>query len=227
MSIKDRLLQIKQQLPETVKLVVVSKYHSPEEILEVYNEGVRDFGENHAQELIPKYELLPKDIAWHYIGTLQRNKVKQIIPFVSLIQSVSSEALYDEIVKRASAISRKVDILFQIHIAQEETKSGFAIEEAKETILKLSLRSEDNPYRRVRGLMGMATLTDDSSQIKKEFRELHTLYESIKKELPMEVAASFDTLSMGMSSDWPLAVSEDSNLVRIGTAIMGERNYNR
>lgn len=223
MPLKERLNTIEKALPSEVTLVVVSKFHSPEEIMEAYEAGVRNFGENLAQELIPKYEALPKDIHWHYIGGLQRNKVRQIISFVDLIHSVDSVRLYEEIVRRASMIPRCVDILFQVHIAQEETKGGFAQEEAKEAILALCNRTEDKPYRRIRGLMGMATLTEDSSQIKKEFSSLKKLFEEIKAHLPADEKTHFDTLSMGMSSDWELAVEEGSNLVRIGTAIMGKR----
>lgn len=225
MTLQERLNRVEKELPQGVTLVVVSKFHPVEEILEAYEAGVRDFGENLAQELLPKHEALPKDIRWHYIGGLQRNKVKQIIPFVSLIHSVDSERLYKEIVKRAAEIPRRVDILFQVHIAQEETKGGIPREEAKKRILDLASRAEDKAYVRARGVMGMATLTTDSAQIKQEFAFLKSLFEEVKEMLPKEEAAHFDILSMGMSSDWKLALEEGSTLVRIGTAIMGERKY--
>lgn len=223
MTLPQRLEQIKSELPDGVRLVVVSKFHPIEEIQNVYDLGVRDFGENIVQELLPKYEALPKDIRWHFIGGLQRNKVRQIIPFVSLIHSVDSVRLYEEIIKRAASIPRSVDILFQVHIAEETTKSGFAVAEAKETILELCSRTEDAPFRVVRGLMGMATNTEDSTLVGKEFATLNQLFETIKSSLPQPQADRFNILSMGMSQDWQIAVREGSNLVRIGSLIMGQR----
>lgn len=226
MMIAEKIHQIQDVLPQGVKLVVVSKFHPTDKILEVYRQGIRDFGENLAQEMLLKEKALPKDIRWHFIGRLQRNKVRQIIPFVSMIHSVDSELLYEEIVKRAAAVPRCVDILFQVHIAQEETKGGFSPEEAEEKILQLCCRSGDAPYRRVRGLMGMATNTDNLDQVRQEFAMLHRIFQDVKAKLPQEQGAeAFDTLSMGMSHDWKIAVEEGSSLIRVGSLIMGEREY--
>ncbi len=224
--IVDNLKAVEATLPQEVTLVVISKFHPIDEILEVYNQGVRNFGENLAQELIPKYEALPKDINWHFVGSLQRNKVKQIIPFVSMIHSVDSIRLYEEIIKRARAVPRQVDLLLQVHIAEEETKSGFAPDEIEAVVNDIRLRQNDAPYRRIRGLMGMATNTHNTQQIKNEFHNLKKLFDRIRKTLPLNEKDYFDTLSMGMSGDWELAVEQGSTLVRIGSKIMGERQYN-
>ncbi len=226
MSIKERIDEVQHQLPDEVRLVVVSKFHSVDEIMEAYHAGIRDFGENHVQELLSKVALLPNDIRWHFIGNLQRNKVKQLLPVAHMIQGVSSERLYREIVTRASMLSLCPDILIEVHIGQEETKDGFAAGELMDYLRHFVSQRDDHPHRRIRGLMGMASFTDDKEQVRREFKELKALFEIAKKELFAD-DPYFDTLSMGMSSDWKIAVEEGSTLVRIGSYIMGERDYNK
>jgi pyridoxal phosphate enzyme, yggS family len=222
MSIVDSLASVKATLPGGVKLIAVSKTHSTERILEAYNAGQRAFGENKVQELVPKYEALPKDIEWHLIGHLQRNKVKLIVPFVSLIHSVDSEKLLSAIDQEAEKAEREVKCLIQVHIAEEETKFGFTPDEA----FRFFVDKRPAAYKHVRiaGLMGMATLTDDTTRIRKEFSLLHDLFEKVRAEgnVPKE---DFSTLSMGMSSDYPIAVESGSTMVRVGSAIFGKRDY--
>lgn len=224
MTIAQRIEEVRKQLPTDVQLVVVSKFHSPEEIMEAYNAGIRDFGENHVQELLPKMEALPKDIRWHFVGSLQRNKIKLIVPFVSLIHSIGTLRLYEEVVNRAKSVNRCIDLLIEIHIGQEESKSGFSPEESLDFLREIASRDEDTPYRRIRGLMGMASLTDNKAQIRQEFALLKQLFDEAQVK-HFTNTSHFDTLSMGMSSDWQEAVEEGSNLIRVGTYIMGERNY--
>lgn len=218
MSITENVVKLKSTIPSHVKLVVVTKTHPPEKILQVYHAGHRIFGENKVQELLKKQELLPNDIEWHLIGHLQTNKVKKVVPFVHLIHSVDSMKLLKEINKQAEKINRVVNCLLQIHIAREETKFGLSFSEAEE-ILKSNELTKLN-YVRIVGLMGMATLTDDHTQIRKEFRSLKKFYDSIISTHP-----SFVVLSMGMSSDYYIAIEEGSNLIRVGSLIFGERTY--
>ena len=222
MSIVDSLAPVKATLPRGVKLIAVSKTHSTERILEAYNAGQRAFGENKVQELVPKYEALPKDIEWHLIGHLQRNKVKLVVPFVSLIHSVDSEKLLSAIDQEAEKAEREVKCLIQVHIAEEETKFGFTPDEA----FRFFVDKRPAAYKHVRiaGLMGMATLTDDTTRIRKEFSLLHDLFEKVRAEGNV-TKEDFSTLSMGMSSDYPIAVESGSTMVRVGSAIFGKRDY--
>lgn len=222
MSIVDSLASVKATLPGGVRLIAVSKTHSTERILEAYNAGQRAFGENKVQELVPKYEALPKDIEWHLIGHLQRNKVKLVVPFVSLIHSVDSEKLLSAIDQEAEKAEREVKCLIQVHIAEEETKFGFTPDEA----FRFFVDKRPAAYKHVRiaGLMGMATLTDDTTRIRKEFSLLHDLFEKVRAEGNV-TKEDFSTLSMGMSSDYPIAVESGSTMVRVGSAIFGKRDY--
>lgn len=224
-TIRERLDQIRPQIPSNATLVVVSKYHTVEEIKEAYDAGVRDFGENRVQELVSKVDKLPGDIRWHLIGSLQRNKVKYIAPFITSIQSIESLALYDEVERRAAQHNRTIDCLVEVYVAQEETKSGVPYDEVEAFFAALLDRqAEGNAHIRLRGLMGMATHTDSEAEIRAEFAKLRDLFYRLKEGL-MSQYPCFDTLSMGMSEDWSIALSEGSNMVRIGTAIMGPRAY--
>lgn len=216
MSIQQNLLELKSTLPSSVTLVVVSKTFPVEDIREAYNAGQRDFGENRVQEMTEKQPLLPEDVRWHQIGHLQTNKVKYIAPFVYLIHSVDSEKLIKEINKQAIKVQRTISVLLQIHIAEEEQKFGFDFSEAEE-LLKEDLVSQF-PNIRIIGLMGMATFTDDSSRVRKEFSGLHDFYQKLKAKNPQ-----FTTLSMGMSGDYHLAIQEGSTMIRVGSKIFGRR----
>ncbi len=221
MPIPDNLNQIKKELPETVKLVAVSKTKSVEAILEAYNAGHRSFGENKAQELSEKYPLLPKDIKWHFIGHLQSNKVKYIAPFVNLIHSVDSVKLLGEINKHAQKNDRVIDCLLQFHIATEETKFGLNLREAISILESDYFKSLLNV--RIVGIMGMATFTDDHDLVRREFKSLKESFDHMKANYFSKVA-SFKEISMGMSDDYPLAIEEGSTLIRVGSAIFGSRN---
>lgn len=201
-------------------LVVVSKTYSSDRIMEVYERGIRIFGENKVQEILEKSDVLPADIQWHMIGHLQSNKVKQIVPFITLIHSVDSEKLLKEIQKQAKKIEQKVDVLLQMHIAKEDTKYGLDENELK-TILE-NLNSGKYSHVNIRGMMGMATFSDDENIVRNEFKTLKVLFDSVKLSLK---SPDFDTLSMGMSGDYELAIEEGSNMVRIGSLIFGKRNY--
>jgi len=201
-------------------LVAVSKTYSTEDILEVYQAGVRDFGENRVQEVVPKFEALPKDIRWHLIGHLQSNKVKYIAPFVALIHSVDSASLAKTIHQQALKNNRVIDVLLQVHIAAEEHKFGFSEEELSAFLSGLS--EEALTGIRIRGLMGMATFTEDEQQVRTEFRFLKQLFDQIREAF-FKTDAAFDTLSMGMSGDYEIALSEGSNMLRVGSLIFGKR----
>jgi hypothetical protein len=221
MSIADNIKRLKNET-DTIKvqLIAVSKTKPEEEIMEAYNAGQRVFGENMVQELVDKYEHLPKDIQWHLIGHLQSNKVKYIAPFISMIQSVDSMKLLQEIDKHAQKHNRVIDCLLQVYIADEETKYGLGFDEAIEL-----LRSEqfaDLKNVRIRGLMGIATNTESEKQIKEEFYELKTFFDGIKQSF-FRKDDSFDKLSMGMSSDYKIAIEQGSNMVRLGSTIFGQR----
>lgn len=216
MSVSENLKQIKKDLPAHVKLVAVTKTYPLDKILEAYNAGHKIFGENRVQELAPKHQDLPKDIEWHLIGHLQTNKVKYIAPFVSMIHSVDSLKLLQEINKCAEKSRRTIDCLLQIHIAQEETKFGLSFEEAEEIIK--SKEVSEMKHIRITGLMGMTTLTDDEEQIRKEFRSLKTFYDRLNTQYSI-----LNTLSMGMSSDYKIAIEEGSDLIRVGSLIFGNR----
>jgi len=222
MIIKNNIDKIRQAIPEGCTLVVVSKTHPIEKIQEVYTTGHRIFGENKVQELVAKYEALPNDIQWHLIGHLQTNKVKYVTPFVHLIQSVDSVRLLQEINKQAIRNKRVVHCLLQVHIAQEETKFGFSTEEVLTFVASAELSQLQSV--KIVGLMGMATYTEDVGQIRKEFQILKNLFDTLKKiNLPTNM--SMQELSMGMSSDYTIAIEEGSTMVRVGSAIFGERNY--
>ncbi len=216
MGIAERLNGIKEALPDGICLVAVSKTKSEAEILEAYATGQRDFGENKVQELVAKYEALPRDIRWHMIGHLQRNKVKYLIDFITLIHGVDSLRLLREIDKRAAAAGRVVDCLLQVHIAEESSKFGFDRDELRELFAGGEL--DRLPHVRIRGLMGMATFTEDQQQVRREFRSLKTLFDA-----HCAGRAKADILSMGMSGDYAIAVEEGSNMVRIGSSIFGSR----
>jgi pyridoxal phosphate enzyme (YggS family) len=212
--IKQNLEKIKQQLPSNVQLVVVSKFRPIEQLIEVYESGEREFAENRVQEMVTKYEALPKDINWHLIGHLQTNKVKYIAPFVSLIHSVDSLELAQEISKLALKNNRIIPILLQVHVAQEDSKFGLKPEIA-ETVCKQIIGL---PNIKIKGIMGMATFTEDENLIKKEFQQLKGIFEALK-ETCFKKDENFNTLSMGMSGDYKLAVEEGSTLVRIGSLV--------
>ena len=214
MSVTAAIQQLKQALPSTVQLVAVSKFKPARDILEAYGAGQRDFGENRPQELAAKAPVLPADIRWHFIGHLQTNKVKLVVPHAALIQSVDSEKLLAEIDRVARGLGRRVDILLEVHIASEESKQGFSPEEAE----ALARRMDDYPSVRLRGVMGMATNTRDSAQVRREFQTLKALSQRLS-DIPC-----CDQLSMGMSQDWRIAVEEGTTIVRIGTLIFGKRN---
>lgn len=216
-DIARQLKAIREELPQGVVLVAVSKTKSEAAIMEAYGAGQRVFGENKVQELVAKHEALPGDIEWHMIGHLQRNKVKYLIGFVSLIHGVDSLRLLQEIDKRARGAGRVVDCLLQVHIAEEETKFGF---DAPELLAHLEEGTFDAFKNvRIRGLMGMATFTDDTERVRREFRSLKTLFDRLQEAWP-----GVDILSMGMSGDYPIAVEEGSTMVRIGSSIFGARN---
>ncbi|MDR2147069.1 MAG: YggS family pyridoxal phosphate-dependent enzyme [Tannerella sp.] len=221
MSIKNNILSIQSTLPEGVRLVAVSKFHPVETIREAYDAGQRVFGENRVQELADKQPVLPPDIEWHFIGTLQTNKVKYIVPYIAMIQSVDSEKLLQEIDSQARKINRTVNVLIEIHIAEEASKHGFLPDECKE--LFTNDLSKKYPNVKICGLMGMATFTDNVGQVEREFEKLHDLFEEIRA-LPQTDEAVFQELSMGMSDDYLLAVKQGSTIVRIGSKIFGERN---
>lgn len=222
MSISENIQKIKASIPRHVNLVAVSKTHPPELILEAYNRGQRHFGENKVQELIAKETHLPKDIYWHMIGHLQSNKVKFIAPFVSLIHGVDSLSLLKTIDKEAKKVNRTIDCLLQLHIATEASKFGFSQDELKAVLADSEIWKLENI--RVCGLMGMATFTDDEKQVLNEFSGLKLFYDQIKKEY-FNTDAHFKVLSMGMSDDYQVAIEAGSNLIRVGSAIFGEREY--
>ncbi len=222
MNISENLLKIKNQIPQKVKLIAVSKTKPNEDILEAYNSGHKFFGENKVQDLEKKYEELPKDIEWHYIGHLQRNKVKNIAPFVSLIHAVDSLRLLRKINEEAAKNNRTINCLLQMHIAKESAKFGLDINELKE-ILSSEEYSSMNRIKIV-GLMGMATYTEDKTIIKNEFDYLKKCFDEIKKEF-FGKSNDFKEISMGMSGDYDIAVESGSTMIRIGSIIFGKRNY--
>lgn len=224
MSIKNNLQFFLQNLPPDCQLIAVSKTKPVEAIREAYDAGQRVFGENKVQELVPKYEALPKDIQWHLIGHLQSNKVKYIAPFVHLIHSIDSFKLLEEVNKQAVKVNRTLSCLLQLHIAEEETKFGFSEDEVKDLLASAELQKLENIQ--IAGLMGMATFTEDQEQIRREFRGLRALYERLKaSSLPPQVMMRH--LSMGMSSDYRIAIEEGSTMIRVGTAIFGDRKYDQ
>ena len=218
-KIAENISSIKATLPSGVTLVAVSKFHPTEAILEAYNSGQRIFGESRVQELVAKHATLPQDIEWQMIGHLQTNKVRAIAPFISLIQSVDSARLAECINREAERVGRTIDILLEIRVAQEESKSGWEYPELLDFLHSGAVAEMKN--LRIRGVMGMATNTDDEARIRADFEQLA----QYKKELAPMFDASFDTLSMGMSDDYALAVECGSTMVRVGSSIFGVREY--
>ena len=212
-DIRQHIAAIRQHIPQDVTMICVSKFHTNEAIMQAYQAGERDFGESRMQELLPKHEALPKDIRWHFIGHLQTNKVKMIVPFVHLIHSVDSLRLLECINREAEKIGRTVRVLLEVHVAKEETKSGFTPEE----LLSLDLPLSTLNHVEICGIMGMATNTDDQQEIRRCFREIKNLAHSLPIEQPI--------ISMGMSDDYLLAIQEGSTMLRIGSSIFGERHY--
>jgi pyridoxal phosphate enzyme (YggS family) len=221
MSIADNIKSLKNEtIPKKVTLIAVSKTKPVADIQEAYDAGQRLFGENTVQEMVEKYEQLPKDIEWHQIGHLQSNKVKYIAPFISMIQSVDSLKLLQEINKQAEKNKRVIDCLLQIYIADEETKFGLGFDEAIELLRSDEFATFKNI--RIRGLMGIATNTDKEKQLKDEFQELKTFFDGIKQSF-FRKEESFDVISMGMSSDYEIAIEQGSNMIRVGSTIFGGR----
>lgn len=222
MSIAENLKTLRQDIPENVKLVCVSKFHPVDELQEAYDAGERIFGESRVQELTEKQPQLPTDIQWHFIGHLQTNKIKYIAPFVSLIHSIDSFKLLKEIDKQAAKNNRTIDCLLQLHIAEEDTKFGFTRDELVQLLESDDFAQLQNI--RVVGLMGMATYTDDEKQVAKEFADLKNIFEEIKNRYFNDVD-TFKELSMGMSQDYKIGITQGSTMIRIGTAIFGSRGY--
>ncbi len=221
MSIADNIKSLKKETDIiNVTLIAVSKTKSEEEVMEAYHAGQRLFGENMVQELVEKYEHLPKDIEWHLIGHLQSNKVKYIAPFISMIESVDSLKLLQEIDKHAQKHNRVIDCLLQVYIADEETKYGLGFDEVIELLRSDEYQALKNI--RIRGVMGIATNTDNAKQIKEEFYELKTFFDGIKQSY-FRKDSSFDVVSMGMSADYKIAIEQGSNMVRLGSTVFGER----
>ena len=223
MSIADNLKQVLAELPQGVRLVAVSKFHPNEAIEEAYQAGQRIFGESKVQEMTAKYESLPKDIEWHFIGHLQSNKIKYMIPYVAMIHGIDTYKLLAEVNKQAGKAGRTVNCLLQIHVAQEETKFGFSPEECREMLDAGEWKAL--AHVRICGLMGMASNTDNIEQINGEFRLLSSLFKEIKENWFAD-SDVFRELSMGMSHDYHEAIASGSTLVRVGCKIFGEREYN-
>lgn len=219
-AIQNHLQNITNELPQGVTLVAVSKYHPASDILEAYHAGQRVFGENLAREMQNKHDILPKDIQWHFIGHLQKNKVKYIAPFVSMIQSVDSIQLLQEIDRQAAKHNRIIPCLLQIHVAQEQTKFGLTFQECLDLLEEGSWRQLT--HIRIDGIMGIATHTEDTSLIRKEFQFLNNLFKQVKETYFLN-DDNFSYKSWGMSDDYQLALQENSNTIRIGSAIFGNR----
>lgn len=222
MDVAQKIKEFRQLVPSGIEIVAVSKFHPAEMILEAYNAGQRCFGESRVQEFLAKVPILPQDIKWHFIGHLQTNKVKQIIGKTALIESVDSEKLLDVIDRESEKAGVVTNVLMQAHVAREETKFGFYPEEMLDYFHRRKFESLKATH--ICGLMGMATNTDDESRIREDFSKLHQLFRQIRDDRNLELRG-FDLLSMGMSGDWPLAVEEGANIVRIGSAIFGSRYY--
>ena len=222
MNIADNLQQVLNELPEGVRLVAVSKFHPNEAIEEAYRSGQRVFGESKVQEMTAKYESLPKDIEWHFIGHLQTNKIKYIVPYVALIHGIDSYKLLVEVNKQAEKAGKVVNCLLQLHIAEEETKFGFSFEECRDMLAEGEWKTLSNIQ--LCGLMGMATNTDDNEQIEKEFCSLSSFFKEVKDSWFADTEA-FRELSMGMSHDNHQAIAAGSTLIRVGSKIFGDRTY--
>ena len=222
MSVSENLRKLRESIPSGVELVAVSKFHPVEALLEAYETGQRVFGESRANELCEKAKVMPADVRWHFIGHLQTNKVRQILPHVSLIHSVDSARLLSLIDSEAARIDRRVPVLLQVHVAREETKYGFAPDELIELVTPQLL--SDMKHVEIAGVMGMASNVDDEERIREDFRQIRLTFDALKNG-PMSHNDSFTIVSMGMSHDWPIAVSEGADMIRVGTTIFGEREY--
>ena len=220
--IQEQISQIKSAVPAQVRLVAVSKFHPIEALQDAYEGGQRIFGESKVQEMTQKYEALPKDIEWHFIGHLQTNKIKYMAPYVALIHGVDSYKLLSEINKQATKAGRIIPCLLQIHIAQEETKFGFSTDECRAMLDEGMWRTLT--HVQIAGVMGMATNTDDLGQVEAEFATLNDFFRELK-ETHFGDCPHFKEISMGMSDDYPLAIAHGSTLIRVGSKIFGERNY--
>ncbi|MBO7073505.1 MAG: YggS family pyridoxal phosphate-dependent enzyme [Bacteroidales bacterium] len=223
MMVKENLETVRKTIPSGVLLVAVSKTKPVEDLQEAYDAGQRVFGENHALEMRDKHEVLPKDIDWHFIGHLQTNKIKYIVQYVRLIHSIDTFNLLQAVNKEAVKHDRVVDCLLQFHIAEEETKFGLSMEEAEEILNSDIFKTMKNV--RICGVMGMATNTDNMTQVRKEFHHLKEIFDTLKAKYFAD-CEWFKEISMGMSHDYPIAIEEGSTMVRVGSKIFGERNYN-
>ncbi len=221
-EVKENLSRVISRLPEGVELVAVSKFHHADLIMEAYQAGQRIFGESRVMELLDKIKILPEDIRWHFIGHLQTNKVRKLIGHVHLIESVDSERLLDLIDSESRRIGVITNVLMQVHVAREETKFGFYPEELAEYFNQHRFENLTNVH--ICGIMGMASNTDDMDRVRDDFKKIHKVFSDIRNDASLGLRG-FNTLSMGMSGDWEIAVKEGSNLVRIGSAIFGNRQY--
>ena len=222
MSIAENLKKIEETIPDHVSLVAVSKFHPHTEVKDLYDAGQRIFGESRMQEISSKHTLLPSDIEWHFIGHLQRNKVKDIIPYIHTIHSVDSERLLDEINIQSTKQQKKVKCLLQLHIAKEDSKYGFNFDECKKLLTSEKWKSYEYAY--IGGVMGMATFTNDTDLVRREFKELKLFFNELKETFFVD-DDRFKDISMGMSGDYQIAIEEGSTMIRIGTSLFGEREY--
>lgn len=224
MSVRENLLQVKSQVPDNVCLIAVSKTKPVEAIQEAYDCGQRVFGENKAQEMRDKHAVLPQDIQWHMIGHLQENKIKYIIPYVTMIHSIDSLKLLKEVNKKAMQCERVVDCLIEMDISHEDSKFGLSIEELRDMLESEDFQAMNNV--RICGLMGIGSITDDREKTRQEFRNLKNMFEDIRKEY-FQDKEYFTHISMGMSGDYDIAIEEGSTFVRVGSKIFGERDYSK
>ena len=222
--IKENLEKIRATVPEGVTLVAVSKTKPISDLQEAYDAGQRVFGENYPQEMRDKHEVLPTDIQWHFIGHLQTNKIKYIIPYVTLIHSIDTANLLEAVNKEAKKHDRVVDCLLQFHIALEETKFGLDLEEARQLLESDAYKQMENV--RICGVMGMGTFTDNMEEVRKEFKHLKSIFDTLKKDYFAD-QPQFKEISMGMSEDYPIAIEEGATLIRVGSKIFGARVYNK
>jgi pyridoxal phosphate enzyme (YggS family) len=222
MTIAEKIRQLRKDIPSNVKIIVISKTRSVDEIMEAYHAGQRIFGENKARELVSKQALLPSDIEWHFIGHLQTNKVKYIVPVTSMIQSIDSLKLLKMVNREAQEFNRSINCLLQFHIATEETKFGLDLQEA--IALVQTMRNEKMKNVSIHGVMGMATYSDDQGLISREFQMLKSCFSQLKRDF-FSTDQEFKEISMGMSGDYLSAIHEGSTMIRVGTVIFGERNY--
>ena len=221
-NIAENIKLLQSTLPANVSLVAVSKFHPVDALMQAYNAGQRVFGESRAQELVQKASAMPSDVEWHFIGHLQTNKLKMVVPLVKMIHSIDSEKLLIAVNEEATKVNKIVNVLLEVHVAQEETKFGFSEDECHEIAESGLLDSLKNV--RVCGVMGMATNTDDEDEIRVEFMKIHSIFKALKKGV-MAQCEWFKEISMGMSDDWHIAIDEGSTMVRIGSSIFGVREY--